>query len=543
MIEMATQLDLRPDHWDIVCAILNKHVPNREVLAFGSRATWTANEYSDLDLAILGDEPLLFNVTSALTEGFSESDLPFKVDVVEWARIDETLREKINREGLIVKALTRKAASEDWQNLPPRNHQELPTKKTKAQQESTDTANNIGDSESSDSLLFGDCAKLIKQSIDPVGLAESTPYVGLEHILQEQLQLSSIGNSTDIVSIKQIFQRGDILFGKLRPYFRKVIYANFDGICSTDIWVIRPKEEFNSKFIFYWCSSWDFVNYVNSSAEGTRMPRAKWEIACNHHVPKFTPAEQNAIAHILGTLDEKIELNRRMNETLEDIAQILFDSWFVKFDPVRAKMEGKDTGLPKHIDDLFPDRLVDSELGEIPEGWQTRNLGCLLELVYGKSLPASKRRHGKIAVYGSGGQIGMHDTALLNGPSVIVGRKGTVGSVYWEDGPNFPIDTVYYVVPRIGSLLFSYHLLISLPLHEMSTDTAVPGLNRNNAYQVGVALPSSDLLSTFETVVGTLWKKRALNLKLSEILLQSRDLLLPALISGRIRFKDIKKVS
>ncbi len=81
-------------------------------------------------------------------------------------------------------------------------------------------------------------------------------------------------------------------------------------------------------------------------------------------------AEQRAIAHILGTLDDKIELNRRMNETLEAMARALFKSWFVDFDPVRAKAEGRDPGLPKPLADLFPDRLVDSELGEIPEGWE-----------------------------------------------------------------------------------------------------------------------------------------------------------------------------
>ena len=83
MIEMASRLDLHPDHWDIVCAILCEHLPDKRVLAFGSRATWIAKEYSDLDLAVLGDEPLPFDLTSALTEGFSESDLPFKVDIIE----------------------------------------------------------------------------------------------------------------------------------------------------------------------------------------------------------------------------------------------------------------------------------------------------------------------------------------------------------------------------------------------------------------------------------------------------------------------------
>ena len=106
------------------------------------------------------------------------------------------------------------------------------------------------------------------------------------------------------------------------------------------------------------------------------------------------PSEQRAIAHILGTLDDKIELNRRMNRTLEAMARALFKSWFVDFDPVRAKMEGRDTGLPQDIADLFPDRLVDSEMGEIPEGWEVAPLGDLLEVNPKRSL-----RRGQIAPY------------------------------------------------------------------------------------------------------------------------------------------------
>ena len=95
--------------------------------------------------------------------------------------------------------------------------------------------------------------------------------------------------------------------------------------------------------------------------------------------------EQRAIAHILGTLDDKIELNRRMNETLEAMARAIFKSWFVDFDPVRAKAEGRDPGLPKHIADLFPDRFEDSELGEIPAGWQEWRLGDVGNLICGKT--------------------------------------------------------------------------------------------------------------------------------------------------------------
>ena len=109
----------------------------------------------------------------------------------------------------------------------------------------------------------------------------------------------------------------------------------------------------------------------------------------------FPPlTEQRAIAHILGTLDDKIELNRRMNETLEAIARAIFKSWFVDFDPVRAKAEGRDTGLPPHIADLFPDSFEDSELGEIPAGWRATSLRNLVEIVKGAltRVPSLKSR-------------------------------------------------------------------------------------------------------------------------------------------------------
>ena len=98
----APNIDLRPDHWAIVRSALRRHVPDREVLAFGSRATWTAKDYSDLDLAVMGEEPLSLRTASALDEALGDSDLPFKVDVVDWARIDDAFRSIIRRHGVAV---------------------------------------------------------------------------------------------------------------------------------------------------------------------------------------------------------------------------------------------------------------------------------------------------------------------------------------------------------------------------------------------------------------------------------------------------------
>ena len=108
-------------------------------------------------------------------------------------------------------------------------------------------------------------------------------------------------------------------------------------------------------------------------------------------------SEQRAIARILATFDDKIELNRRMNETLEAMAQALFKCWFVDFEPVRAKSEGRDTGLPQDIADLFPDRLVDSEVGEIPAGWTVIPLDAIAQFQNGLALQKFRLRRTKLA--------------------------------------------------------------------------------------------------------------------------------------------------
>ena len=196
-------------------------------------------------------------------------------------------------------------------------------------------------------------------------------------------------------------------------------------------------------------------------------------------------------------------------------------------------------GMDPEIIDRFPDALDDD--GK-PVGWTNRRIEDFLQLAYGKSLPSKKRIPGKVAVYGSGGLAGTHDTSLMEGPAVIVGRKGTVGSLYWEDGPVFPIDTVFYVVPRIGSLLFNYHLLATQPLQDMNTDAAVPGLNRGNVYRLEFPEPTLDLVFLFEELAGAFWQQRRKNLEENETLTQIRDTLLPKLMSGGIRLHNAEKI-
>jgi len=264
--------------------------------------------------------------------------------------------------------------------------------------------------------------------------------------------------------------------------------------------------------------------------------------------------EQKAIAAVLGALDDKIELNRRMNVTLEAMARALFKSWFVDFDPVRAKIAGKQPfGMDTATTALFPSRLTSSPLGDIPEGWEVGRLSDILELLYGKALTKEDRQSGPYPVYGSGGVTGYNSSALVKGPGIIVGRKGTVGSLYWEDRNFFPIDTVFYVVPKqYFSLAYIFSQLECLGLENMNTDAAVPGLNRENAYRLDIVKPSQSILTAYtkpsqsiltaytSTASEIRGKIRANNSEI-EKLEKTRDYLLPKLISGDIRIPDAEK--
>jgi type I restriction enzyme S subunit len=229
----------------------------------------------------------------------------------------------------------------------------------------------------SDALILRDCAIQVKHSVKPA-IDGQRKYIGLEHIEQGTLRLSGTGFESDVTSTKTAFDKGDVLFGKLRPYFRKVVFASFNGVCSTDIWVLRAKPGVNQRFLYYWVASHEFVDFAVQGADGTRMPRANWAQASQHSIPFQTEHEQKAIAHILGSLDDKIDQLRKTNSVLEKMASALFKSWFVDFDPVMAKQENRPTGLPPELDALFPDSFEDSSLGPIPRGWRVAAMKQLL---------------------------------------------------------------------------------------------------------------------------------------------------------------------
>ena len=287
-------------------------------------------------------------------------------------------------------------------------------------------------------------------------------------------------------------------------------------------------------FVYYYVSNASSVQKIIRDSEATGVP--KINLSYLREFPILLPplSQQQAIARTLGALDDKIELSRRMSQTLESMARALFRSWFVDFDPVRAIAEGRDTGLGSAVAELFPAGVEDSDVGEIPAGWRVADVGDLIELAYGKAMKAEDRKPGPVAVYGSNGQVGWHNDALTRGPGIVVGRKGNPGTVTWVTSDFFPIDTTFYVVPKSPQLglAFLYHALRNHDLASLGADSAVPGLNRNLAYMSRQLVPPMPIVDKFDLLVEGLSQRGHACVLEASSLSALRDSLLSQFLSG-----------
>jgi type I restriction enzyme S subunit len=259
---------------------------------------------------------------------------------------------------------------------------------------------------------------------------------------------------------------------------------------------------------------------------------------------KLPPLEQQrAIAHILGTLDDKIELNRRMNQTLEEIARAIFKSWFVDFDPVRKKAAGKKTGLPEDIDKLFPEGFERSELGEIPKGWRVGPLDDLLVLQRGFDLPKAVRFDRPYPLIADSGQDGTNDEAKVKGPGVVTGRSGKLGITTFVQEDFWPLNTTLLIKDyKISNPYHAYLLLQALGFERFNAGSAVPTPNRNHIYSMRLVIPPSIIAGKFASLIKPTFNLCLAAEKQIEGLSQLRDTLLPRLLSGSLVITDSKLV-
>ena len=208
-------LDITTRDYKTLKYLLNAYLPGTTVWAFGSRVKFTSKPESDLDLVAFFQSEQEGSLTE-LKDAFAESDLPFKVDILDWGTIPDNFKQNIEKDYVVLKDAI------DEKDSIPANWKKH---------------------------ALNEFAELRKEQIIPNGREQ--PYIGLEHIEQQTLRLNGMGNSSEVFSNKFKFYSGDILYGKLRPYFRKVYHPKFEGVCSTDIYVIKGKENIDKDFLFY----------------------------------------------------------------------------------------------------------------------------------------------------------------------------------------------------------------------------------------------------------------------------------------------------
>lgn len=364
---------------------------------------------------------------------------------------------------------------------------------------------------------------------------EDIPYVGLDNVQPQALHIDFISSSKEVGSTKYKFEKGDILFGTLRPYFKKLVRPNFDGVCSTEFSVIKTKSEKDKNFLFYAMAQDNFIDYANVNSNGAR-PRTKWKLYSNYKLKFFNAHQREKLGNILSSYDDLIENNRRRIQLLEYSARLLYKEWFIHFKfPGHEHVKIID-GLPKDweqqkIADLtqYLSRGISPNYDDEAECIVInqkciRNNRLNLELVRRQSKDYAKEKQVKL------GDI------LIN--STGTGTLGRVAQV-WEEIEKCTVDShVTIVRPKeeIGYCWFGYCLSFLEPVLENSGEgsTNQKELNRSRIAEMQLIFPSKTLRRNYEEIVVPI-KEQIQNLTNQNIKLkEARDLLLPRLMNGDI---------
>ncbi len=334
---------------------------------------------------------------------------------------------------------------------------------------------------------------------------------------------------------------------------------------NQDVKALRPKPHVRSDYLPYLLlgNKDRLLSLVDLAGHGTGRLNSDELKALDVALPPHP--EQRAIAHILGTLDDKIELNRWMNETLEAMARAIFKSWFVDFEPIRAKAEGRDPGLPKHIAELFPDSFDDSEMGEIPKGWEVGPVLSRANLLSGGTPKTDHQEYwGGPILWASAKDVsqcgqtflittertitqeGLHESATQVIPhfcTVVVARGATTGRLVMFGSQMAMNQTCYGLASTTDTPFFLYCLL----RHEMETlvhaahgsvfDTITTSTFANSK----IVLPPVPVLKAFDRRVAPMFHRILGNTEENQTLAALRDVLLPKLISGELRVKEAER--
>lgn len=347
-----------------------------------------------------------------------------------------------------------------------------------------------------------------------------TPIVTVEHLGNRKFteqNLPKVSDSDKERLKKYVLATGDIVFSRVGSVDR-CSYVDeehngwmFSGRCLR----VRPSENIDSLYLYYYFCREETRQFVRNIAVGATMPSINTKLL--GEVPVAVPdlQIQKMVSNILSTIDNKIELNNKINANLQQQAQAIFKSWFVDFEPFQ---DGE---------------FVESELGPIPKGWRVGTLSELVAVKYGKD--HKKLTDGPYPVYGSGGIMRYVERPIYTKESVLIPRKGTLNNVIYLNEPFWSVDTMFYTEMKMENVAkYVYHFVSGKDLASMNSGSAVPSMTTDILNSMKVVIPTAEWLAKFEQILLPLYSQMFQNAAQSKTLAQLRDTLLPKLMNGGI---------
>ena len=541
-------IDITAEQRKTVLALLASHLPNTTAWVYGSRVKWTARPESDLDLVVFA-APEQTGRGSNLREAFEESNLPFRVDLFVWDEVPEQFRKQIEAEHVVLVG----RSGEPF--------------------------------EGRSSLVLGDWVHYRLENcmaaiIDYRGKTPRKTRSGIPLITAKVVKSGRIKTPTEFIAIEDydswmrrgLPRMGDVLVTTEAPLGEVAQLDRQRVALAQRLILLRGKPGIlNNRFLKFLMQSAPVQDQLRARASGTTVFGIKQRELRQIGILVPPIQEQRSIAHVLGTLDDKIELNRRMNQTLEAMARALFKSWFVDFDPVRAKATlkhhaatppqgGSDWSVERarayldrmdpDIAALFPDNFVDSELGPIPEGWEVKALGDVVVNFDSKRIPVSKARRvsrpGIFPYYGAAGLMDNIDDYIFDGIYLLIGEDGSVVKSndlavtqyvwgrLWVNNHAHVLQGRGCISTEQLYLYFNFE-----PVGPYVTGAVQPKLSQGRMNTMPFVFAGDDVCRAFATAVDPWFAKLRSVTDANKMLGALRDKLLPKLISGEVRIKDI----
>ena len=557
---------LKPKHRAAIVAALAANQRVERAVLFGSRATQTHSTTSDVDIALFG-EHLTSTDLAELSAAVDEIPTAQSVDLVLHRSIDNpALLKHIREHGVELKGwqdvVLGKAVPDSFREQSERDYVALG-----------------GNDATKREWLFHPPFPTHWQSRSLYSMATWVNGIAFRNIQFSEagrpvIKITEIkgGISGQTKFTRQTFDEsvlvrpGDLLFswsGKPETSIDAFWWRGPEGWLNQHIFKVTPVAELHTGF-FYYLLRYLRPNFVDiaRNKQTTGLGHVTKHDLENMEAAYPPLPEQRAIAHILGALDDKIELNRRMNETLEAMARALFKSWFVDFDPVRARMEGRDTGLPEEVADLFPDRLADSELGEIPAGWEVKTLGELCHKPqYGYTASAKADAVGphflRISDINKKSWVSWSDVPYceitdddllkyrLGKGEILIARMADPGHGILIEEDAEAVFASYLIrfkpAKRHNARILQYWLKSDKYwqlVRGRSAGTTRGSLNAQVLSGFPLLVSSNAVAKAFSAAVDVFRDRLVLSVKEMELLASLRDTLLPKLISGDIRVHE-----